>query len=671
MSNTPETAENNYTRVLAGLNIDYTAVFSLDLDTDLFDIFVNQQTNHAQNIQKPSSFRDYVDDYAEKYVIPEYQEAMRRELNSTTIRSHFETANDYYFSFETTPNQIGQRCFQAHIVKQYQDSAHFAVLGFRCVDAAVENERRYQASLAKANRALQHQLDMITAAIPGGIKISNDDPTYSFRYVSEQFAAMLGYDSPDELMQASGGSIVGLAHPDDLETGIASALDQYTRSDHYATTYRMRCKDGSWKYIEDRGHKVVDANGVVSHWNLILDKNELVEKTIALESEKRANKAKTDFLSRMSHDMRTPLNGVIGLLDICAKHPENRALVDSSREKARVAANHLLSLVNDTLELNKLGDTQVPLHEETFDAGALFEEIKTIASMYADSAGVALRMEGTGPKLQYPWLVGCPLQIKRIWLNLITNAIKYNKEGGSVCCTLQEIPQDAETIRHQLVVQDTGIGMSEEFLKEIYEPFAQADHGARSTYMGTGLGMAIVKNLLDRMGGTIQVDSKLGVGTTITVTLPLKIARKAPDAPLKNQPKTQTKRKNIHVLLAEDNELNRGIAEFMLRDEGIHVTTVEDGRQAVEAFTGAPAHTFDVILMDIMMPVMNGIEATKTIRASGRQDAQTIPILAMTANAFDEDRQKTREAGMNEHLTKPLRAEELVATIRKYCGDQN
>ena len=568
MNNTLETADNNYIRVLAGLNIDYTAVFSLDLDTDLFDIFVNQQTNHAQDIQEPSSFRDYVDDYAEKYVIPEYQEAMRRELNSTTIRSRFETTNDYYFSFETTPNQIGQRCFQAHIVKQYQDDAHFAVLGFRCVDAVVENERRYQASLAKANRALQRQLDMITAAIPGGIKISNDDPTYSFRYVSEQFAAMLGYDSPDELMQASGGSIVGLAHPDDLETGLASALDQYTRSDHYATTYRVRCKDGSWKYIEDRGHKVVDANGTISHWNLILDKNELVEKTIALESEKRANKAKTDFLSRMSHDMRTPLNGVIGLLDICAKHPENRTLVDSSREKARVAANHLLSLVNDTLELNKLGDTQAPLHEEVFDAAALFTEIKTIASMYADSAGVTLSMEGTGPKLQYPWLWGCPLQIKRIWLNLITNAIKYNKEGGSVHCTLQEIPQDADNILHQVVVQDTGIGMSEDFLKEIYEPFAQADHGARSTYMGTGLGMAIVKNLLDRMGGTIHVDSKLGVGTTITVSLPLKIARNAPSVSLKNQSPVQTNRKKIHVLLAEDNELNREIAEFMLRDEG-------------------------------------------------------------------------------------------------------
>ena len=222
---------------------------------------------------------------------------------------------------------------------------------------------------------------MITSALPGGVKISNDDPEYSFKYVSEHFAQMLGYDTPEELMEASGGTIVDLAHPDDLEHGIAQALEQYSKADHYEITYRMKCKNGSWKYIEDRGHKIRKPDGMIEHWNLILDQNELVEKTIALESEKKANQSKSDFLSRMSHDMRTPLNGIIGLMDICMKHPEDRTLVDSSRLKARVAADHLLSLINDTLEMSKLENEETKIPKEDFYLPDLLHEVEIIAQM--------------------------------------------------------------------------------------------------------------------------------------------------------------------------------------------------------------------------------------------------------------------------------------------------
>lgn len=660
-----EHSADNYDRVLRALSNDYTVVYALDLDTDQYDIFVNQRTNHTQNVKSYPLFRDYVRDYTEHYVLPQCCEDMIRELSSVTIRERLKDTNDYYFSFETTPNRAGQTCFQAHIVKQYNGDAHFAVLGFRCVDNIVKTERRYKESLAKANQALQQQLDIITAAIPGGVKISNDDEVYSFRYVSEQFANMLGYATPEELMEASNGSIIGLAHPDDIETGLADALDQYSHSDHYATTYRVRCKDGSWKYIEDRGHKVFEPDGTVSHWNLILDKNELMEKTIALETEKRANQEKSNFLSRMSHDMRTPLNGVIGLMDICAKHPDDRALVDSSRKKAQIAANHLLSLINDTLELSRLGDVKIPLREEPFNANDLAAEIRTIAAMHAEANGIELTMDGDDSHLQYPYLVGSPLQIKRIYLNLINNAIRYNRPGGSVHCHMTETLVDAGTIRYDVTIQDTGVGMSKDFLKNIFEPFVQADHGARTNYMGTGLGMSIVKNLLDRMNGTINIVSEPNVGTTVTVSLPIRIS---PDAIVQPSPSPLTKAdlKGIRILLAEDNDLNREIAEFMLTDEGMVVTSVPDGAQALKAFTENPENTFDIILMDIMMPVMDGIQAAKAIRTSGRQDAASIPIFAMTANAFVEDRQATREAGMNEHLSKPLNSKELISAISKY-----
>ena len=656
-------------RVLSGLSQDYTTAFALDLDTDEYEMAFNQNTNHAAVHEEIKKFSEYVDQYATDFVLPEFRDPMRIALSSEDIRKRFETEDEYYFYFETTPNAAGLSCFQAHIIKQYDEKKHFAFLGFCSVDEIVKKERYYQEALQKANDALQWQLDLITSSLPGGVKISNDDETYSFKYVSEQFAHMLGYETSKELMDASGGSIVGLAHPDDLETGLADALDQYSRADHYETTYRVRCKDGSWKYIEDRGNKIRSSDGTIEHWNLILDNNELMEKTIALESEKKANQSKSDFLSRMSHDMRTPLNGIIGLLDICMKHPDDRKLVDSSRLKARIAADHLQSLINDTLELSKLENNEVPLYEEAFHAPTLFHEVETLAQMRAEEEGITLIYEIVSGQLKHPYLIGSPLYVKQILLNLIINGIKYNREEGSVKCTLEEREGTENEVVLDITIQDTGIGMEKDFIKDIFKPFVQEDKGARSTYMGTGLGMAIVHNLIERMNGTIQIDSMPGVGTTIHVALPFQIAESGNirEAQTEKKQLEDESKKCLRILLAEDNELNREIATFILKDEGMKVTEAVDGKQAVSLFMNKPENYYDAILMDVMMPVMDGYQATKAIRSSGRKDAKTIPIIAMTANAFDEDRRKSNEAGMNAHLSKPLETKKLLEEIVRLC----
>lgn len=654
-------------RILSGLSRDYTTAFVLNLDTDEYEFVFNQETNHAQKHEEFIAFSDYVDAYASAFALPEFRAVMRRELDSNMIKKHFETEDEYHFSFETLPNAAGLSCFQAHIVKEYEEGSHFAFLGFRSIDEIVQKERFYKDALQKVNQALQHQLDMITSALPGGVKISNDDPEYSFKYVSEHFAQMLGYDTPEELMEASGGTIADLAHPDDLEQGIAEALEQYNKADHYEITYRMKCKNGSWKYIEDRGHKICKPDGVIEHWNLILDQNELVEKTIALESEKKANQSKSDFLSRMSHDMRTPLNGIIGLMDICMKHPEDRTLVDSSRLKARVAADHLLSLINDTLELSKLENEEAKLAKENFYLPKLLHEVETIAQMRADEECITIRFMDNPYSIPYPNLIGSSLHVKQIFLNLITNSIKYNRKNGSVDCCLKEEKESDERVLVDVTIKDTGIGMSEDFLKNIFQPFVQADQGARSQYKGTGLGMAIVKELLDRMGGTIEIDSVENQGTSIHVVIPFEIA----EEPAVVQEMSELPKENLsgcRILLAEDNELNREIAVFLLKDEGISVTEVEDGRQALECFLKMPDGYYDAVLMDIMMPVMDGYQAAMAIRGSGKQDAEMIPIIAMTANAFAEDKRKTMEAGMNAHLSKPLNVPELMDTIRKFCA---
>lgn len=654
-------------RILSGLSRDYMTAFVLNLDTDEYEFVFNQATNHAQKREELRTFSDYVDAYACAFALPEFRDIMRRELDSNVIKKHFETEDEYHFSFETSPNGAGLSCFQAHIVKEYEEGSHFAFLGFRSVDEIVQKERFYKDALQKVNQALQHQMDMIMSALPGGVKISNDDPEYSFKYVSEHFAQMLGYDTPEELMEASGGTIAGLAHPDDLEQGIAQALEQYSKADHYEITYRMKCKNGSWKYIEDRGHKIRKPDGMIEHWNLILDKNELVEKTIALESEKKANQSKSDFLSRMSHDMRTPLNGIIGLMDICMKHPEDRTLVDSSRLKARVAADHLLSLINDTLELSKLENEKTKLAKENFYLPELLHEVETIAQMRADEECITIHFMDAPYSIPYPNLMGSPLHVKQIFLNLITNSIKYNRKNGSVDCFLKEKKESDERVLVDVTIKDTGIGMSEDFLKNIFQPFVQADQGARSQYKGTGLGMAIVKELIDRMGGTIQIDSVENQGTSICVVIPFEIA-KEPAAVQEMYELPKGNLSGCRILLAEDNELNREIAVFLLKDEGISVTEAEDGQQALECFLKMPEGYYDAVLMDIMMPAMDGYQAARAIRGSGKKDAETIPIIAMTANAFAEDKRKTMEAGMDAHLSKPLNVPELMETIRKFCA---
>lgn len=658
--------DNRVQKLLSGLGNDYTAVYMINLDTDTFEIIINKQSNNVAREQKFNDFSTYLDNYANKYVLEESREEMKRVLRFNYLKKHFETNSDFYFRFHTELNSIGQSYFEAHAVRQYENNGHFVVIGFRCVDALVKKEMEYQRELDLAYKNAQQQLDVIASSIQGGIKISYDDPFYTFKYVSKQYASMLGYDSVEELMETSGGTIIGIAHPDDVEHGIAEALEQYSHSDSYAITYRMKCKDGTWKYIEDHGHKVRNANGEVEHWNLILDKNELMQKTIELESAKRANQAKNEFLSRMSHDIRTPLNGIIGLLEYADRHPDDVKGLMVNRKKAHVAANHLLSLINDILELNKLDNGTVELVTEPFNFIDLMHDVKTISDMRAAEEGVSVFMEDSYFNIRDPYVFGSSLHVKQIFINIMTNAIKYNKAGGSVWCRISEEELEDGKITFTVRITDSGIGMSEEFLQNIYEPFSQENYDVKSVYFGTGLGMPIVKNLVDRMGGSISINSKVNMGTSVEVTIPFRKARRS-DLPPKMELNENHDLTGVKVLLVEDNDLNMEIARCMLEDENMAVTEAWNGEDAVRVFENCAPGTFDVILMDIMMPVMDGLKATEVIRSLEREDAKTIPIFAMTANAFSEDVESAKRAGMNEHIAKPIRMKDLMAKISRYC----
>lgn len=399
-------------------------------------------------------------------------------------------------------------------------------------------------------------------------------------------------------------------------------------------------------------------------------KNKNDELEASLQREAKANAAKTSFLSRMTHDIRTPLNGIIGLLKINEAHSENTELVNSNREKMLVSANHLLSLINDMLQMSKLEDGEIILSHEIMDLNQLSEDIFTIVGQRAAEAGITLEYDNTSEKVQYPVVYGSPLHVRQLFLNIYGNCIKYNKVGGKVITRFENTGCDNNIVTYKWTIRDTGVGMSKEFIEHIFEPFAQEHTDARSVYNGTGLGMAIVKSLVDKMNGTISVTSIQGEGSEFTIILPFEMADETA-AVRETEPDKKVSIEGVRLLIAEDNELNAEIVQMLLYDEGAAVTIVSDGQQAVDTFKDNPAGTFDAILMDVMMPKLDGLSATQLIRQMERADAKTIPIIAMTANAFYEDARKCIQAGMNAHLSKPLQMDIVISTIAKYCKKDN
>jgi len=384
----------------------------------------------------------------------------------------------------------------------------------------------------------------------------------------------------------------------------------------------------------------------------------------ALERAKKADAAKTSFLSKMSHDIRTPLNGIIGLIEISDRHPDDPKLLAENRAKEKVAANHLLSLISDVLELSKIDDENVQLIKEPFNIYELTKDVSSITDMQALEAGITITHNEHRNVFVKPYVIGSALHVRQILLNIFSNAIKYNKPNGTITSTTIVVEQTETTITYRTTIEDTGIGMSPEFMEHMFEPFSQEHSDARSVYQGTGLGMAIVKNLVEKMNGSLEVSSVLGEGTKFTITVPFEIADEEDISS-----STEVKEESIvgmKILLVEDNELNMEIATAILSDSGAIITTAVNGQEAFEKFSNNPPNTFDVILMDLMMPVMDGFAATDAIRNYEREDSKDIPIIAMTANAFAEDAQKCKEAGMNGHISKPINIPVLLSEISKH-----
>ena len=392
------------------------------------------------------------------------------------------------------------------------------------------------------------------------------------------------------------------------------------------------------------------------------DEKYKAELLIAAKKAEAANEAKTEFLQRMSHDIRTPINGICGMVNMAEHYADDMEKQTEYRTKIKEASNLLLELVNEVLDMSKFDSGEIVLEEVPFNLRKIFREVFVVIEQMAAEQNIRITWEKK--EIIHRDFIGSPGYVKRVMMNILSNAVKYNRENGHIYISCVEIPSEQpEMTTMEFVCRDTGIGMTEDFQKCVFEPFAQEHTGSRTKFAGTGLGMSIAKNLVEKMGGTITCESEEGTGTTFVLRVPFRIDTDR-DRKAESGEKAEASIRGLHILLAEDNELNMEIAEFLLQNEGAEVTKAWNGQEVVTLFRESESGEFDVILMDIMMPVMNGYEATKMIRSLDREDAKKIPIIAMTANAFTEDRLKAREAGMDEHVAKPVDVGLLIKVIR-------
>lgn len=580
------------------------------------------------------------------------------------------------YRLEVVPDEAGHRYLEVQIAPLHsvEDGQHKIAIGIRSIDDLVLREKCLEAKKERARKHLQFRKDLI--ATIGKIYcaiyfLDLDKGTYMEITGKSAYQNTLG----NEGLLNKGNRIVRrfLVAPES-QASMKNFLDPSTLSDRlrerdtlcqsYLTT------DGIWhlgRFLVKGRH---EDGSIATLLYTIHDIDETKRAEIAYQEELKksareaqiANQAKTDFLRRMSHDIRTPINGILGMIEIADNHPTDIEKLKDCRHKIRQAAGTLLSMVSDILDMNKLESGMLEPESVPFDIWALLMEVNHLTEMQAPAYGVTVHVKN--PPFPVRRVIGSPTFLRRVLLNIASNALKYNRRGGRIEFSCDKIELTGEKVYFTLTCADTGIGMSPSFQQRAFEPFTQESNTARTHYMGTGLGLSIVKEFISKMGGTITLSSQKDVGTRFTITIPFTIDHASQEAETVSQ--SPVSLSGLHVLLVEDNELNREIALCLLEKEGMEITTCENGAEAVKAFRESPLGYYDLILMDIMMPVMDGYEASRRIRSLPRRDASLIPIFAMTANAFQDDIEKSHQSGMNEHLTKPLHTKTMLDAIRKY-----
>ncbi len=656
--------------ILRALCDEYLSIYLVDFNTGKYEIYrvTDRMSGEIAKIAKNSrNYTEMMETYFTEHVLEDDVAYLRKATEPETVLARLKEQKNYTIRYRVKENSQGI----LYLDVQYADVSKspeecIVIMAYRRVDSIVKKE------LEVKQETMRDMENILRTSGIGIWSIETEEGKPSRMYADAMMRELLGVDeniSPEDCYtwwhDRIDENFVGR-----VEESVAEIIETGRSEVNYLWNHPLlgmiyvRCGGIHDTTYKCNGNRVKGYHQDVTEIMLIKKRQEK-ETMDALKEAKRASLAKTEFLSHMSHDIRTPLNGILGMLTIADKNPKDEKRQQEARQKIRQEAEHLLSLVNDVLEISKIESSEVSISNEPFDIRSVLDNTMGLMHPQAVEHGVELSLE-YGAML-HPYLMGSPLHLRQILINVIGNAIKYNKPNGKVSIYMEETGCVKNCVTCRFSIADTGIGMSEEFLEHIFEPFTQEASGARTEYQGTGLGMVIVREIVNQMGGTVTVESEPGAGTKVTVEVPLVINENPVKAEEVQQQPPADCMKGITVLLAEDNKLNQEITQYMLEEAGASVVIAENGEEAVQMFLNSAPGDFNCILMDIMMPVMDGYEASRLIREADRADAKMIPIIALSANAFSEDVQRALEAGMNTHMGKPIQSDRLVATISRNC----
>ena len=654
--------------ILNALCASYRALYRVNLDTDTaepYAISAKMRTEVALSMEPRLPYSLAIERYITRFVQPTDQNRLRVQTSAVAILARLADEDSFTLRYRVQPNPSKQQYFNLYVART--GTPHVVVIGFRNIDRLLESVEKGQ-----------HELEQTLAAARIGLfrlEFEEDCPPRLF--ANDTMCGLLGIE-PDTLTPeqafAYWQSRVDPAYLDTAQAGVDAILKTGIGEVNYPWNHPklgviyIRCGGVPDQNFDRPGSAIKGYHQDITDTVITRKKQEEelaqvnVQLQRAVEDANRAMAAKSEFLSRMSHDIRTPINAILGMLDITEKYHEDYARLDDCTHKIRSAANHLLSLVNDVLDMNRLENGQAKLVEAPADLNELVHDCVIMTQTQAERDGLTMTVDHI--TVEHNRVRCYALQLRQILINLLSNAVKYNRPGGNITLRADELYCNGKTVTVQYTVRDTGIGMSEEFQQHIFEPFTQENPGARTKYTGSGLGLSIVRELVERMGGTIQLESLLGEGSLFIVTLSFALdTAPAEDTPAE-APAADLQ--GMRVLVAEDNALNMEITQFMLDELHVAYECAENGAEALCLYKNAPAGHFDAILMDMMMPVMDGTAAAAAIRALPREDAADIPIIALTANVCADVSADAAYADMNDCLFKPVQPSHLQATLAKY-----
>lgn len=664
-------------QILESLSSDFTAIYYLEVNSGKFEsVHIRNETNASELLKVNSNFKDFYEytyQYAMQYIPKEEQPEFLWWFSKDNLKNLLKNQASLTQHYHSYPNAQNHQYFETKVVKVSEDEVECHVLlGFRYIDDIIEKEKAAQKRLQDALDETQRSNETISTIAKSYSAIYHIDletDTYE-RISGKDIIPKRGCASEkmfDICEQEIAPEYRNIIHQFiDLKT-LASRLE---KEEDILAEYRM--VDGNWHKLRIIVRKR-DVNGkVLQVIATIRTISETKRKELNLffeaEQAKREAKIKTRFLQNMSHDMRTPLNGIAGMLHIAKENPQDLELQKITRNKIHQSLNYLISLVNDVLDMNDLENDHFTEEEVDFDVTKLLGNINVDGQQLAQEKNIQYILDWYEGQLSHSQFRGYPIYLSRILSIVVQNAVKFTPENGEIHVWMNEKCLDESTSLLEFRCKDNGIGMSQDFIKHAFDLFAQEDSSSRSTYQGTGLGLVIAKKLVDHMHGSIQLESEKGVGTIVSIQIPFKLGKTIEN---KNNKDQQISLEGLCVLVAEDNDLNMEIVEYMLERNGIQVVCAKDGQEVIDLFEKSEANKFDFILMDIMMPKLNGLDATRKIRSLKRQDAKTVPIIAMSANAFVEDILNSKIAGMNMHLAKPLDETKLINALKQCKKDED